>query len=143
MSGSEHPLVLVEIHHDNLPIPLRIVADSKDLVSQGETYIACPFDLTLPDETEANIPRATLSIANIGRPLSQWVERTIGGKDARVLLILVMRSDPNTHEWSIWTDLSNVNMSIESVSAQLTFEDIINKTAVPIIYNVEKACGLF
>lgn len=141
--ANEHPLVLLEISHSNLPDSIRLVNDKKDLVSNGFNYMACPFELSLPDENDGQLPRATLEITNIGRALTVWIERTIGGMDAMVEVSLVLRSNPNFIEWNILMDLANVQMDIEKISAQLVFDDFLNRPAVPIIYNVEKAPGLY
>lgn len=141
--ADEHPLVLLEIHHPSLTIPVRLVNDRKSVVSQGEQYMACPFELVLPDENESQLPRASLSITNIGRALTTWIDRTQGGMDAEVRIIIIQRSAPSIHEWELWVDLSSVTMDIERVSAQLTFDDILNKPSVPIIYNTTKTPALF
>lgn len=143
LSTGEHPLVLIEITHDSLPFPIRLVNDKCDLVSQGERYIACSFDLQLPDETDSNLPRAVLSITNIGRKLSYWVERTIGAMAAQIRIILVLRSSPDDQEWDICTDLINLSMNISTIDIQLGFDDLLNRVAVPVVYNTEKAPGLF
>lgn len=143
LSSTQHPLLLVEIHHPNLAMPIRLVNDKCDIVSNGDTYIPCPFNLTLPDESENSSPRATMEITNIGRALSAWVERTVGGKDAQVRVMIIQRSNPNFVEWDIWTDLSNVTMDIEKITSQLTYDDILNKAAVRVLYTTEKAPGLY
>jgi len=143
LSGGEHPIALIEIRHPLLANPIRLANSRNDIQSQGETYIACAFQITLPDEQDQNLPRAVLSITNIGRKLSYWVERTIGAKDAQVRIIVIQKSCPDDHEWSIDMDMINVSMTIETIETQLGFDDLLNKPAVPVIYNTEKAPGLF
>ena len=143
LSGGEHPVILIEIFHPLLAEPIRLANSTEDIFSAGNNYIACSFDLRLPDEQDQNLPRAILSITNVGRKLSYWVERTVGAKDGKVNIIVVQKSCPDDHEWSIIMDMVNVSMTIDSIDSQLGFEDLLNKPAVPILYNTEKAPGLF
>lgn len=143
ITSDEHPLILLEITHEDLSIPLRVVNDKKEVISQGEAFIPCPFELVLPDENEGQLPRASIKITNVGRALTYWIERSMGAMGAEIKIIIIQRSNPNLHEWSITMGMSNVVMDIENVTASLDFRDILNLPAVPIIYNVAKSPGLY
>lgn len=43
-------LSLVELENANWAEPVRLVRDTTDVVSGGNTYLAFPFDISLPDE---------------------------------------------------------------------------------------------
>lgn len=70
-------LVLVTIVHPQIE-PIRVVnnlsveSGAGNIISRGETYIAYPFNLDLPANTDDS-PRATLTIANVDRRISDAI----------------------------------------------------------------------
>ena len=136
-------LVLLEIHHSALSEPIRVVNNTEDIISNGETYIAMGFRVTLPDDMEGKIPRATLAVDNIGRELTQWIETAAGAEGATVRLMQVMPSALNVIEWEITLELTNIKVDTWQVSGDLGFEDLMGKAACPMVYNKHTAPGIF
>lgn len=143
VSMEESPLILLEINHAELSQPIRVVNDTIDITSNGNSFIAFPFNCTLPDDIENQLPRARLSISNVGRDLMYWLETTDGGKGSTAKFQQVMRSRPNQIEWEITMSLFNVSASNLEVSAELGFENLFTKPAVSISYRPENSIGLF
>lgn len=143
VSMEEAPLVLLEINHPDLPDPVRIVNDTDNITSNGNLYIAFPFNCALPDDFENQLPRARLSISNVGRDLMFWLETTDGGNGSTANFQQVMRSRPNQIEWEITMSLFNVAATNVEVSAELGFENLFTKPAVSINYRPENSIGLF
>lgn len=143
VNAPEAPLVLLEIDHPDLTDPVRVVNDTQDLTSNGNLFVACPFRCTLPDDFENQLPRATLSVDNIGRDLVYWIETSAGGEGSTVRFMQVMRSRPNLVEWEITMSLTNVVVNMLEVSGQLGFENLFNRPAVHLAYRPENSPGLF
>ena len=143
VSMEESPLILLEINHPELPEPVRVVNDTLNITSNGNLYIAFPFNCALPDDYENQLPRARLSISNIGRDLMYWLETTDGGQGSTAKFQQVMRSRPNQVEWEITMSLFNVSATNLEVSAELGFENLFTKPAVSISYRPENSLGLF
>lgn len=143
VSMEETPLILLEIDHPDLPSPVRVVNDTLNLTSNGNEYIAFPFNCILPDDYENRLPRAILSISNVGRDLMQWLETSDGGNGATARFQQVMRSRPNQIEWEITMSLFNVTANNLEVSAELGFENLFAKPASSISYRPETSKGLF
>ncbi len=59
--------VRLTISHPRLSVPIRVTDNDVDLVSGGDTYLACPFFLELPSDEEDRPPRARLRIDNVDR----------------------------------------------------------------------------
>ena len=124
---SEVFLTLLTIDHDSLAAPIRVSSDSVDTVSNGNTFIAFPFNLALPDDTDNASPRARLTIDNIDRTIVEAV-RSINTA-ATVLIQIVLASDPDTVEISfIDFKLTNITYDDIVVTGDLTVE---NFTAEP------------
>ena len=54
-----------------------------------------------------------------------------------------MRSDPATVEWEITMDLNNLSMTMLEVTGELSFDDLLNKPGVTLVYRPNVAPGLF
>lgn len=141
--AKEAPLLLLEISHPGLTTPIRVVNDLQDLVSNALTYTALPFRARLPDDLEQGLPRAELSVDNIGKELVQWLEASGGGQGASCRMMQVMRSAPNVIEFEITLDLTNLHMSATEVSGTLGFENLLDRPACTWVYKPEVAPGLF
>lgn len=141
-SAPEAPLVLLELHHEGLPDPVRVVNDSLDITCNGHLYSACGFRCSLPDDFENQIPKAQLSVDNIGKELTQWIESSGGGRGATVRFMQVMRSRPNLIEWETTMDLKNVSVTTPEVSGELGYENVFGRPAISLRYDPVTAPGL-
>lgn len=143
VSNDEMPLLLLEIDHADLVTPVRVVNDNQDVTFESNTYVALAFRATMPDDIAQKLPRASLSVDNVGKDLVQWLEDSAGGQGATCRMIQIMRSDPATVEWEITMDLSNVSMTMLAVNGVLSFDDLLNKPGVTLVYRPSVAPGLF
>jgi hypothetical protein len=143
LGGHELPLFLLELTHPDLTTPLRVVGDTQDIISNGNTYTATSFRLTPPDDLAQGQPRARLSIDNVDRALADWIESSGGGKDATARLMQIMRNDPNVLELDLTMVLSNTTMTMLEISGELAFDDIYNMPACTVNYTPTVAPGLF
>lgn len=142
-SANEPFLVLLEITHADLAVPVRVVNDTQNLTSNGIEFIGCPFNVTLPDDVAGQMPQAQLEVDNIGRDLTQWLEYSRGGQGARCRIMQVMRSDPNTIEFDMTLDLTNMKITNETVSGSLGFENMLNRTGTIPTFTPQNAPGLW
>ncbi len=141
-TSGEAPVTLLEITHADLAQPVRVCDDNQNIVSNGNTFIALAFRCSLPDDFDSN-PRARVSLDNVGRELVSWLEVSGGGRGAKVRIMQVMRSVPNTIEWETTCDLRNVQVTNPEVSGDLGYEDLLSRPAVPLVFRPETAPGLF
>ena len=142
-SAPEAPIILLEITHPGLTEPVRVVNDNQNVTSNGVEFIACAFRCTLPDDLENQLPKATLSVDNVGKELMFWVETSGGGQGATARFIQIMRSRPNQIEWEITMNLSNVKATVEEVSADLGYDNIFTRPAITMRYDPFSSPGVF
>lgn len=143
ISHPEAPVLLLEINHTDLGTPVRVVNDNQDLTSNGDIYTALAFRATLPDDLSQGQPRAQLSIDNVGRNLTQWIEASGGAEGATVRMMQVRRSDPDVIEWEVTMDLTDVSMDINEVSGTLSFTNLLDRPGITLFYRPENTPGLF
>lgn len=143
VSGEETPKVLLQIDHPELSSPIRVVNDTQNLTSNGYEYIAFPFEVVLPDDFENKLPKAQLTISNVGKDLMYWIETTDGGQGSTATFSQVMRSRPNQVEWTITMSLFNVMATNMAVSAELGFDNLFAKPAISMQYRPSNSIAIF
>ncbi|MFY2945804.1 DUF1833 family protein [Achromobacter xylosoxidans] len=136
-------VVAVEITHPDLSLPARFVNDSQNILIQGNEYFATAFRVSLPDDKDQQLSQARLEVDNVGRELTQWLEVSRGGKDAKCRLIQVMRSDSDTIEFDMTMDLTDVVINSLSVSGVLGFKNTLGQSAVSVRFDPKSAPGLW
>lgn len=142
-SGKETPLTLLEIDHPLFPAPVRVVSDNQDLVSNGELYIASRIRCWLPGDREGQMPRAKLAIDNTDKAIGELLEDSAGAEGATVRIMEVLRSTPDVIEREETLDFKNIEIANMEVTADIGYEDILNRPAVQLTYRPDVAPGLF
>lgn len=143
ISNPEPPLLLLEITHTDLSTPVRVVNDNKDLVSNGSLFIGLAFRATPPDDLSQGSPRAILSIDNVGRELTQWIESSGGGENTQVRMMQVMRSDPDVIEWEVTMEFSGISITPSEVRGTLSFANLLDRPGIAMSYRPENTPGLY
>jgi hypothetical protein len=89
-------LILVRISHPSLSDDIRVTSNSVDTVSNGETFIAFPFDMELAQDKDDELPTARLTIDNVSREITQAIRQITS--PATVRTQVVRGDDPDTIE---------------------------------------------
>lgn len=142
-SAEEPVLELIEITHPDLAVPARFVNDTQDITSNGALFYATSFRLTKPDDVDQQTPTAKLSVDNIGRELTQWLEVSNGGKGARCRIMVVLRSEPNILQFDMTLDLTGLSINNMEVSGALGFQNTLMQPAVTVRYDPLSSPGLW
>lgn len=122
--SSECPLYLLAVAHASLPATLRYVRDVQDLVSNGLTYTAWPFEIQLCDETDEEPPTLAVQIDNASRePLASLAALTT---PPTITVSVVLAGTPDTVEISLPNLLvRGVDWTGGSVVLMLGFEAVL------------------
>lgn len=142
-SANEPLLVAIEITHAELEVPARFVNDTQDITIEGNTFFACRFDLTLPDDQDEQVPQARLEVDNIGRELTQWLEQSQGGAGAKCRIIMVLRSAPTNIEFDMTLDLTGLAITNFRVTGDLGFKNTLMQSAVTVRFDPPTTPGAF
>ncbi|MDR1977215.1 MAG: DUF1833 family protein [Synergistaceae bacterium] len=104
-------IVLLEITI-NPGVILRLCHNTDDIVWNGETWIAFPFELEPPVQTASGeLPRFAVRVSNVGRTVEGYLEQAGGGVGAAVRMMVVMSS----HLDQI-TPVDSLEFSVQSTS---------------------------
>jgi hypothetical protein len=116
---------------------------SAPFTTYTEEYLACAFHIQFPDDVSGSMPRVPISIDNIGRELTQWLETSQGGRDASVRIMQVMRDTPDVIEQECTLFLLNTNQSMTTISGQLGYENVLDQPALGAIQTPQLQPGIF
>lgn len=116
-------LVLGEIAHADLAENIYVVNNLENVESNGQLYHACPFEISLPDDTEDGPPKARVRIDNVAQDVVAALRQI--NTPATVTLQVVMASDPDTveAEWSGLT-LRDITANVATVTGVLGLDDL-------------------
>lgn len=135
-------LVLLTIDHADLAAPIRVVNNTEEITSRGDSFTAYPFDIVLPDARDDAAPRAKIEIDNVSREIGQAI-RTISSAPS-VLIEIIRAAAPDTVElsWSQFT-MRNIKWSAGKVSGDLMLEDFTVEPFPAGIFSPASFPGLF
>ena len=139
-SGEVYIALLVISHADITT--LRFAANSENVSSGGNTYIAYPFDIRLPQERDDQPPQVPIVIDNVDRAIVDEIRTLTGPPD--VTLSVVLASDPDVVEYGpIETTLRNVDWNFGTITGDLQAEDLLNESYPGDAFTPQNAPGLF
>ena len=142
LNADESLLVLLQIEHPFIPQPVRLVNDVANFILDGETYLAMPFSLRRQSDVQGELPKVSLTVANIGRSLVKWIDSTNGGRNSTITVLLARRSQQIIEE-SISFGISSVSVNTTEVRFNLIIQNNLVKRSIRWVYDKDHARGLF
>ncbi len=142
---SEAFMVLVTIREGGLAAPVYLNTSGANVVSRGNTFLACPLQATLAEDSDERPPQAKLVMDNIDRMLVAAVRAAgAAGLVPVVDLELVKASDPDLVEAS-FTDFEMRDISYDAltIEATLTLESLFQEPACGYSFSPSYFSGLF
>lgn len=133
---------ILTISHPSLVQPIRVVKDTVDLVSRGNTYIAYPFEIELPLASAEEMAEAQLSIDNVDRSIADALGAIDG--PATVTLEVVLTAEPDTVVYGPFElVMQDVDIPAAVVTARLSYEDILSEPFPAETFSPARYPGLF
>ena len=135
-------LILLTLDHDTLAQPLRVSSDAVNTDSRGDTYVAFPFELVLPDDRENTAPRARLVIDNVSREVLSAI-KTLNTAPT-VKMEIIRSSAPDVVE-AVFPDfkLTNIKYNALTIKGDLTLEDFTAEPYPSTIFSPSTFPALF
>ena len=135
-------IVLLTIDHENLADPVRVCSNALTITSRGDDYIAFPFELILPDETENQSPRARLVIDNVSQEISVALKQIDSAPSVKIEIIRA--ADADVVE-AVFPDfkLTNVKYDALTVQGDLTLEDFTAEPYPATVFSPSVFPGIF
>jgi hypothetical protein len=144
--GEETPevfLQLLRIYHASIiGGPLRLVNNPTSIVSNGEEYIGCPFNIDVAADRDDVLPEVQLAVDNVDRLIVATL-RTIT-TPIEVEMEVVVASTPDVIEMQAQRSTMRVaTWDIHTVNGTLKFEDMLNEPYPGGTFTAKKYPGLF
>jgi hypothetical protein len=115
--------------------------NSADVVSNGQTFTAYPFEIELPgDREDASLCR--LRIANVSREIGQALEAATGQITVKVQLVMASTPDVIEKEFAGF-DLRRSSRDVITVEGELQMAQFTNEPWPKIRATVGRLPGLF
>jgi hypothetical protein len=119
----------------------RVCDNDTDIVSGGQTYIAFPFSIQLPDDGD-EAPAAVLQIANVDRTIGQAIDAA--DDEIFVNIKLVLASNPDNPEKEFdGLKISRAPRNALIVEGELTSAQFANEPYTRIRATPGRFPGLF
>jgi hypothetical protein len=140
-------LVLLVIRHPTLSVPLRFVNNmqncSSSVAGDGQqTYLACPFDVILPEERSDQLPTCRISVINVDENIVKAV-RSINTPPTLEVYV-VLGSTPNVLEAGPWRfTMRNVTYDASTVEGTLSFPDTLGEPFPGYTFSPNRWPGVF
>lgn len=132
-------LQLLTVEHSAIVTPIRIVANTEDIVSRGDTYTAFPFEISIPATSSESVE---LVVDNVTRDLVDEV-RSID-TPLTLTLEVVLASDPDTVEAGPFAFQSRaVEYDVQRMRFTLTYEPLLQEPFPAYVYTPIDYPGLF
>lgn len=141
--AEEFPKVLLEIDHEDLTQPIRVVNDNEDITSNGHLFQAFAFNFSGIPDPEVGLAEAELTLDNVGKELVQWIEVANLRKTTTCRIMVVLASAPDILEFDTTMFLDNIQMDQRTVSGRLSYGVKLDEPAVAMRYTAQTAPGLF
>lgn len=114
-------LVLLQIVITGESEPLYLVNNNEDIIFDGNEYIAYPFTMSLPSQTnKGELPSVMLAISNVTRALQPYLEEYNGCVGSTVNIIVVNAGQLSENYAELTTSLTI--MSCVANASDVTFQ---------------------
>lgn len=136
-------LYRLEISGGGLSQPVRLVADTRDLQSEGASWTGLPFSVQMPRQADKEIPRAQIVIDNVGREITADLEAMPPASELLATISVVHRQTPDVVDYRFKAPISSVSANPLSVTASMGVADLWRRPAVNMRFDPLTAPGLF
>lgn len=144
LNSDENLIEILEINHPLLSLPVRLVNDNKDVISNGENYISTILEFQLQNDIEGELPKAKLTLPNIGRKLVRWIVESYGAEGAEIKVSYIMRSDPDDLLFTIPTIIESTSLNIQTVTLNLVvLKNNLIQDGINYIFSKRLSAGIF
>lgn len=123
---SEAFISLLTLSHPSMATPIRVSGDAVDTTSGSDLFVAYPFEIQLPNDTDDRAPSVTLKIDNVDRTIIYALRGLTG--PLSLLIQIVRASNPDYVEVEYGgMQLRSANYDALTISGELTMEDILTQ----------------
>lgn len=135
-------LELLTITHADLSSPIRIVNNTEEIVSDGNTFSPFPFQVTLPSDVEDAEPVARVTVSNVDQTVITAL-RSVSSAPTFTLAVVLAES-PSTYEYGpIDLELRDYQVTKQSIQMNLSLTNLAQEPYPSLSFDPVRFPGLF
>lgn len=136
-------LRLLEINHDDWAQPFRLVQNSNDVVSNGNTYSQWPFQIEPPNDSAAEVSQVTLQLDNVDRTILAALRSVTTFPAVTLFLVLASDKDTVVGDTYVFQMRQVQSYNAHSMACVLLFDAVLAETVPGDRMTPAKNPGLF
>lgn len=136
-------LMLLEVSAPSFPEVLRIANDTRNWVSNGALFVGTQFGFKLPDDVSGQAPRAQLVLSNVGRAITEDLERLAPGELVTARLMITDRADVNVIEQDHYLPMMTVSVTPQAATSACGVDYFTRQQAMRLRFNAHIAPGIY
>lgn len=139
--SSDPFLTIITVSHTSFGTR-RYVNNTEDLISNGETFVAFPFRITLPADDGETQRSAQIEFDNVSLELLDEIRSVTSPMDLKVEMVLA--SDPDSIQITLENlKLRNINYDRQKIRATISMDDFLNSEVTSERYEPHNFPGLY
>ena len=132
------------ISHPRLTDDIRVVCSKKNITHAGKEYIAYPFTVRLPNDSEEGVAQFVVELDNTDRRIVEAARSMAGGVPATVTFFAVLGSDTESVEVGPYeATMREIPYDFQKVNGNCNFEDHLNEAYPADSFTPNLFPGLF
>lgn len=135
-------LVLLTISHPDMPQPIRLVNNTEDVVSNGETYSAFPFKITLPADDGEKMHEVPIELDNASLELIETLRSITDPLDVNLKMILGSIPDDIQMEMGE-LKIGSIIYNKDRITGKMYQDNFMNSALTSEKYTPKNFPGLF
>lgn len=140
--SSDPFLTLVTLTHESFTAPIRLVNNTKDIVSRGNTFAAFPMKIRLPMDDGETARDFSIQFDNVSLELIEEI-RTVTTQIS-VKLEMILASLPDVVQMAQdELAINSVTYNSQSIVAKIVLDSFLNVEMTSERYNPSNFPGLF
>lgn len=136
-------LMLLEVSAPSFAEVLRIANDTRDWVSNGALFVGTQFGFKLPDDVSGQAPRAQLVLSNVGRAITEDLERLAPGELVTARMMITDRAAVDVIEQDHYLPMISVSVNPQTATSACGVDYLTRQQAMRLRFNSHISPGIY
>jgi len=140
--SSDPFLTLLTLTHPTFTSPIRLVNNSVQIISRGNTFLPFPVSISLPADDGETIRQVSIVFDNVSLELINEIRSTTTGISVKLEMVLASAPDQVQIELDELT-IVGIQYNAQQITARLQMDNFLNSELGAETYGTTNFRGLF